>query len=55
MNITVNVLVSLVVAIVGAVVYLTTERPKELGRLAFGIGLIVFVWSVSGSTLRLST
>jgi hypothetical protein len=53
-----SVYVSLVVSIVGLLIYGFAANPKlaEVGRLAYAVGLLVFLWLVVGtkilSTLR---
>jgi Na+/phosphate symporter len=45
---------SLLIAILGAFVYLLSVNPKaaELGRLAFGCGLLAFLFKFAGELVR---
>jgi Na+/phosphate symporter len=45
---------SLLIAILGAFLYLLSVNPKaaELGRLAFGCGLLVFLFKFAGELVR---
>jgi hypothetical protein len=47
--------VSLLVAIVGLLVYALASNPKaaEVGRLLFACGLLVFLFTVGGGTVGL--
>jgi Na+/phosphate symporter len=50
------VLLPLLVAIVGALVYLLVKQnaeAKELGRLAFAVGLLVFLMQGAGEVVSL--
>jgi len=49
------ILIPLLACIVGVLVYALASNPKvqEMGRLAFGAGLLVTLWEVAGHVLRL--
>jgi Na+/phosphate symporter len=48
-----NIYVSLLVAICGALLYgfATNRKAAEIGRLSFGIGLLVFLAKVVGTQM----
>jgi Na+/phosphate symporter len=48
-------LVPVLVMVVGALVYGLSANPKvqEMGRLAFGAGLLVACWAFAGHAVRL--
>lgn len=48
-----QIYLSLAVCIIGLVVYaLAGPKPAELGRIAFAVGLLVFLFTFAGHVLR---
>jgi len=43
----------LLVAVIGLVLYFTTEKAKEPGRIMFAVGLLVLTWLLAGHTVAL--
>lgn len=48
--------VSVLVALVGAIVYFVSANAKaaELARIAFFCGLLVFLFSIAGQSIKIS-
>lgn len=51
----ITALLSLVVCIVGLIMYALSSNPKiaELGRIMFGVGLLVALWLATGVVIKL--
>lgn len=51
----ITVVLSLAVCLVGAVVYgIAQGKPSEAGRVAFAVGLLAFLLTFAGRTLHIS-
>lgn len=50
-----SILLSLLVCLLGLVVYLITAHPKasEVGKISFAMGLLAFLLTVGHATLRI--